>query len=53
VEAAGRDARRQLGGRSRHRPGKLHADKAYDVRALRAELRRRGIAVRIAGKGVA
>jgi hypothetical protein len=39
-------------GRPRHRPDKLHADKAYDVRALRAEVRRRGIAVRIAHKGV-
>jgi transposase len=39
-------------GRPRHRPGKLHADKAYDQRALRAEIRRRGIAVRIARKGV-
>lgn len=39
-------------GRPRHRPAKLHADKAYDVRALRAEVRRRGIAVRIARKGV-
>jgi transposase len=39
-------------GRPRHRPGKLHADKAYDQPALRAEIRRRGIAVRIARKGV-
>jgi transposase len=39
-------------GRARHRPDKLHADKAYDVPALRAEVRRRGIAVRIARKGV-
>lgn len=39
-------------GRPRHRPGKLHADKAYDQRALRAEIRRRGITVRIARKGV-
>lgn len=38
--------------RRRFRPGKLHADKAYDVRALRAEVRRRGIAVRIARKGI-
>lgn len=37
---------------TRHRPAKLHADKAYDVRALRDEVRRRGIAVRIARKGV-
>ena len=39
-------------GRPRHRPAKLHADKAYDQRALRAEVRRRGIAVRIARKGI-
>ncbi len=39
-------------GRPRQRPDKLHADKAYDVRALRAELRRRGITVRIARKGI-
>jgi transposase len=31
---------------------KLHADKAYDVPALRAEIRRRGVAVRIARKAV-
>jgi transposase len=39
-------------GRPRRRPTKLHADKAYDQPALRAEVRRRGIAVRIARKGV-
>jgi transposase len=39
-------------GRPRHRPGKLHADKAYDIPALRAEIRRRGITVRIARKNV-
>jgi transposase len=39
-------------GRPRRRPGKLHADKAYDQPRLRAEIRRRGIAVRIARKGV-
>ncbi len=39
-------------GRPRRRPGKLHADKAYDHRALRAEVRRRGITVRIARKKV-
>jgi hypothetical protein len=39
-------------GRPRSRPRKLHADKAYDQPALRAEIRRRGIAVRIARKGV-
>jgi hypothetical protein len=36
----------------RQRPGKLHADKSYDQRALRAEVRRRGITVRIASKGI-
>jgi hypothetical protein len=30
----------------------LHADKAYDVPALQAEIRRRGITVRIARKNV-
>ena len=35
------------GGR-RRRPGKLHADKAYDHRRCRAYLRRRGIRPRIA-----
>jgi transposase len=39
-------------GRPRRRPGKLHADKAYDSRALRAELRKRGITPRIARRGV-
>ena len=39
-------------GRPRHRPVKLHADKAYDQRALRTELRRRGIQARIARKGI-
>ena len=39
-------------GRPRRRPDKLHADKAYDHKQLRAEVRRRGIAVRIARKGV-
>jgi transposase len=39
-------------GRPRQRPSKLHADKAYDQKALRAEVRRRGIAVRIARKGI-
>jgi transposase len=39
-------------GRPRHRPAKLHADKAYDMPALRAEIRRRGIAARIARKGI-
>ena len=39
-------------GRPRQRPAKLHADKAYDQKALRTEVRRRGIAVRIARKGI-
>ena len=39
-------------GRPRCRPAKLHADKAYDVRRCRAYLRRRGIACRIARKGI-
>jgi transposase len=43
---------RSARGRPRHRPDKLHADKAYDVPALRAEVRRRGITVRIARKGI-
>ena len=43
---------RQPGGRRRKRPAKLHADKGYDVRRCRRFLRRRGIACRIARKGV-
>jgi transposase len=39
-------------GRPRFRPAKLHADKAYDQAALRRALRRRGILVRIARKGI-
>jgi transposase len=39
-------------GRPRSRPAKLHADKAYDIPRCRAYLRRRGIGVRIARKGV-
>jgi transposase len=39
-------------GRPRRRPQKLHADKAYDDRALRAELRERGITPRLARRGV-
>lgn len=39
-------------GPRRRRPGKLHADKAYDQPELRRWLRRRGIAVRIARKGI-
>lgn len=39
-------------GPRRARPGKLHADKAYDIPELRTWLRRRGIVPRIARKGV-
>ena len=39
-------------GRPRVRPAKLHADKAYDIPRCRRYLRRRGIACRIARKGV-
>ena len=39
-------------GRPRKRPAKLHADKAYDSRPLREELRRRGITPRIARRGI-
>lgn len=41
-----------LVGRPRHRPRKIHADKAYDSRSLRTELRRRGIKTRIARRGI-
>lgn len=34
------------------RPGKLHADKAYDQPELRLWVRHRGMAVRIARKGI-
>jgi IS5 family transposase len=37
-------------GRRRRRPGKVHADKAYDHRRCRAYLRRRGIRPRFAGR---
>jgi Transposase DDE domain len=43
--------RTPAGGR-RCRPDKCHADKAYDNRACRGYLTRRGIKVRIARKGV-
>jgi transposase len=43
---------RSARGRPRTRPVKLHADKAYDIPALRTEIRRRGITVRIARKGI-
>ena len=39
-------------GRARTRPGKLHADKAYDNQYTRAELRHRRIASRLARKGI-
>ena len=41
-----------LSGRPRRRPDKLHADKVYDYRKCREALRRRGIACRIAHRGV-
>ena len=44
--------RREREGRPRRRPEKMYADKAYDVRRCRAYLRQRGIACRIARKGV-
>jgi IS5 family transposase len=43
---------RGLPGRPRQRPSKLHADKGYDFRRCRAFLRARGIASRIARRGV-
>lgn len=43
---------RQRRGRPRKRPGKLHADKAYDFRRCRRDLRRRGITPRIARRGI-
>jgi transposase len=39
-------------GRPRKRPAKLHADKAYDASTLRRALRARGIAPRIARRGI-
>ncbi len=39
-------------GRPRKRPHKLHADKAYDSRALRLALRQRGSIPRIARRGI-
>jgi hypothetical protein len=39
-------------GPRRRTPGRLHADKAYDQADLRAWVRSRGIAVRIARKGI-
>jgi transposase len=39
-------------GRPRKRPDKLHADKGYESKKNKAALRKRGIAPRIARKGV-
>jgi len=39
-------------GRRRNRPGTCHADKGYDDRHCRADLRRRGVTARIARKGI-
>ena len=39
-------------GRPRRRPARLHADKAYDRRRCRRECRARGIAPRIARRGI-
>ena len=39
-------------GRPRKRPKKLRADKAYDDKKCREALRRRGIKIRIARKGI-
>lgn len=39
-------------GRPRHRPDKVHADKAYDDKKLRRGLRKRGIEPRLARRGV-
>ena len=44
--------RRGQPGRPRRRPGKLHADKGYDYPRCRRYLRRRGIGVRIARRGI-
>jgi transposase len=43
---------RTSSGRRRTRPGKVHADKAYDSGANRVYLRRRGIIPRIARRGI-
>ena len=43
---------RQSWGRSRQRPAKLHADKAYDHRRCRRALTRRRIQPRIARRGI-
>ena len=44
--------RRRKPGRPRKRPGKLHADKAYDSADLRRALRARSITPRIARRGI-
>jgi len=41
-----------LQGRPRKRPAKLHADKGYDYKRCRAHLKLRGIASRIARRGI-
>ena len=43
---------KQPRGRPRHRPDKLHGDKAYSSRKNRRGLRRRGISARIARPGI-
>lgn len=45
-------ALRSRRGPRRRRPGRLYADKAYDQPELRRRVRRRGIVVRIARRGV-
>ena len=43
---------RQCAGRPRMRPAKLHADKGYDFARCRRACRQRGIAPRIARRGI-
>jgi IS5 family transposase len=43
---------RHVRGRAGWRPATLHSDKAYDSRALRVKLRRRGIQPRMARRGI-
>jgi transposase len=43
---------KQPHGHRRKRPGKLHADKAYDIPRCRRACRQRHIGVRIARKGI-
>ena len=43
---------RQTRGRPRKRPAKLHADKGYDFKRCRRDLRARGITPRIARRGI-